>query len=177
MKVLKSVSNEIVKIPSPEAYNIKLIKECIKNFKKIIISCGCLSIKELKKLSRLKNKNKLIVLHCVSSYPLKSDECNFKKFFYLKKKFKHVGYSGHYNGIEDAIFAIANKACMIEKHFTTNNNLPGRDNKFSLTPKDLKKIKSFRDVFFNFNINRGLSLQKSEKDIFKNYRGRWIRNN
>ena len=175
MKVLKSVSSEIVKIPSPEAYNIKLIKECIKNFKKVIISCGCLNIKELKRLSKLKNKNKLIVLHCVSSYPLKSKECNFEKFFYLKRKFKYVGYSGHYNGIEDAIFAIANNACMIEKHFTTSNNLPGRDNKFSLLPNDLKKIKSIRDIFFNFNINHGLSLQKSEKDIFKNYRGRWIK--
>ena len=110
MELLKSVSNQVVKIPSPEAYNIKLIKACLKNFKKVIISCGCLNIQELKNIITLRDKKKIIVLHCVSTYPLKSKECNFQKFYYLKGKFKDVGYSGHLEGINDAIFAIANNA-------------------------------------------------------------------
>ena len=92
---------------------------------------GCLNKQELKKIITLKDKKKIIVLHCVSSYPLKTKECNFQKFNYLKGKFKDVGYSGHLEGINDAIFAIANNACIIEKHFTINKKLPGRDNKFS----------------------------------------------
>ena len=115
----------------------------------------------------------MIILHCVSAYPLKPEDCNFKKFHYLKKIFKNVGYSGHMNGIEDAIYALANKAVVIEKHFTINRNLQGRDNKFSLNEKDLSAINVLREKFYNFNINKGLGIQKKEKDIFKNYRGRW----
>ena len=60
MELLKSVSNQVVKIPSPEAYNIKLIKACLKNFKKVIISCGCLNIQELKNIITLRDKKKII---------------------------------------------------------------------------------------------------------------------
>ena len=173
LKTLSSVSKEIVKIPSPEAYNLNLIKEALKNFKKVILSVGCLNRNELKKLFQYKKNNKLIVLHCVSAYPLKPEDCNFKKFHYLKKIFNNVGYSGHMYGIEDAIYALANKAVVIEKHFTINRNLQGRDNKFSLNEKDLSAINVLREKFYNFNINKGLGVQQKEKDIFKNYRGRW----
>ena len=33
--------------------------------------------------------------------------------------------SGHFDGIEDAIYALFNGATLIEKHFTTNKRLPG----------------------------------------------------
>ena len=173
LKVLSSVSKEIVKIPSPEAYNIKLIKEALKVFKRVVLSVGCLNKNELKQIFKYKNNKKLIVLHCVSAYPLEPEDCNFKKFHYLKKIFKKVGYSGHMYGIDDAVYALANKAVMIEKHFTTNRNLQGRDNKFSLNEKDLSKICDLNEKFYNFNIDRGLGIQKKEKDIFTKYRGRW----
>ena len=173
LKILSSVSKEIVKIPSPEAYNLKLIKEALKEFKKVVLSVGCLNKSELKKLFKYKKNNKLIVLHCVSAYPLKPEDCNFRKFHYLKNVFKNVGYSGHMHGIEDAVYALANKAIMVEKHFTTNKKLEGRDNKFSLDEKDMSKICELREEFYKFNIDRGLGIQRKEKDIFRNYRGRW----
>ena len=83
-----------------------------------------------------------------------------------------VGYSGHYQGIDDAIYAISKGATLIEKHFTTNNKLPGRDNKFALLPKDFKTLKNYCDLKYKFEIDKGISLQKCEIDIFKNYRGR-----
>ena len=59
------------------------------------------------------------------------------------------------------------------KHFTINNNLPGRDNKFALNEKKLKELCSWSKLIYEMNLNHGLDLQKVEKDIFKNYRGRW----
>ena len=174
IKTLSKVSKNLVKIPSPESYNIELIEAALKTFKEVIISTGCLKLNELKKLLKYKNNKKLTILHCVSSYPIDSKNCNFKKFFYLKKNFKKVGYSGHFDGIEDAIFAMANNAVLIEKHFTTNNLLSGRDNKFALTPKKLLEMKKIRDLFLDFRISKGLDIQKNEFKIFKNYRGRWI---
>jgi sialic acid synthase SpsE len=112
-------------------------------------------------------------MHCVSSYPLTSENCNFKKFDYLKNFFSKVGYSGHYHGVEDALFAIEKGAFVIEKHFTTNNGLPGRDNKFALLPEDFKFLTNYIKKKREFQINKGLGLQKCEKDIYNNYRGRW----
>ena len=59
--------------------------------------------------------------------------------------------------------------------FTINKNLPGRDNKFSITPEEFKSMKNIRDNFEDFNFKRGLNIQKSEIEIKKYYRGRWIK--
>ncbi len=181
LKILKSTKDKWVKIPSHEAYNLKLIEFALTNFKKIIISAGCLKKDELNKLikflnSKRKYKKKICLLHCVSSYPLESRNCNFEKFYYLKKKFGRAGYSGHFQGIEDAIYALFNEAEIIEKHFTINNRLPGRDNKFALNQKQFSELNNLRLLFKNFNKSRGLGLQKCELDIYKNYRARWSKN-
>lgn len=167
------VSNNIIKIPSHEAYNIELIEEALDKFNVVILSAGCLKKNELDNLKKYKDEKKLIVLHCVSSYPLLAKNCNFSKFHYLKKIFKNVGYSGHYDGIDDGIYAIINQACIVEKHFTTDNNLEGRDNKFALNPKEFKKLSDWKKINKEFLIDNGLDLQDCEFDIFKNYRGRW----
>ncbi len=181
LKLAKSSKDSWIKIPSHEAYNFVLIKDALKNFKKVIISAGCLKKNELQKLIRLINskkkyKVKTTLLHCVSSYPLTAENCNFFKFKYLKSKFHDVGYSGHLDGIEDAVYALFNGATLIEKHFTTNRKLPGRDNKFALNYEDFSKLNNYRTKYKKFLISRGVDLQKCEKDIYKNYRGRWSKN-
>ena len=89
------------------------------------------------------------------------------------KNFEKVGYSGHFKGIEDAIYAVFNDSFLIEKHFTTDNKLPGRDNKFALNPIQFRELKEVVLLSKKFNRHMGLGLQKCERDIFKNYRGRW----
>ena len=74
-----SITKDIVKIPSPEAYNISLIKKCLKKFEIIILSLGALKKNELNKIISLTKNKKVIPMHCVSSYPLKAEDCNFYK--------------------------------------------------------------------------------------------------
>lgn len=180
LKLLKKLNDKWVKIPSHESYNLFLISYALKNFKKIIISAGCLKKIELDKLINLiinnKASKKTTLLHCVSSYPLKPQNCNFEKFHYIKKKLGKVGYSGHLDDIDDAIYAISCGAEIVEKHFTTNNQLAGRDNKFAITPIKFNNLNRFRNNYKNFIIKKGLHLQKCEIDIYKNYRGRWSKN-
>ena len=116
-------------------------------------------------------------MHCVSSYPYELNNLNFKKFENIKKLSPIYGYSGHYNGIDDAIVAISNGAKYVEKHFTVNKKLPGRDNKFAILPSDMMRISKFRDFYNKSNKFKGLNVQKCEMDIYKNYRGRWSGNN
>ena len=67
-------------------------------------------------------------------------------------------------------------AKIVEKHFTINNKLPGRDNLNAILPKEMNSLSNFRNSFVKMSIDRGLGVQKCEKDIFKNYRGRWSKN-
>ena len=58
-----------------------------------------------------------------------------------------VGYSDHTLGIEVPIAAVALGACVIEKHFTLDRNLPGPDHAASLDPEELKAmVGSIRNI-------------------------------
>ena len=94
----------------------------------------------------------------------------------LTKIYNKIGYSGHYSGIDDAKIAICLGATYVEKHFTIDKSLPGRDNKFAIDDKELLELSYFRDNFLKMNIDKGLNLQECEKDIYDNYRGRWSSN-
>ncbi len=172
-RILLKTSNKFIKIPSLEAYDLNLIKKSLDNFENVLVSTGALKSDELRNLKKFNDCENLIVLHCVSSYPLKYEDSNFSKFFYLKDNFKKVGYSGHCPGIEDAIFALSNGAIAIEKHFTTDNNLPGRDNKFAILKQDLTYLCNYEKKINQMLIDKGLDLQESEQEAYKSYRGRW----
>lgn len=58
-----------------------------------------------------------------------------------------VGYSDNGEGILVPIMARTMGACVIEKHFTLDKNLPSPDHKASLDPKELREVvKAVRDV-------------------------------
>ena len=173
---LLKFSNKFIKIPSLEAYDLELIRKSLDLFENVLVSTGALKFEELKSLEKFKNCENLTVLHCVSSYPLKLENSNFSKFFYLKEKFKKVGYSGHCEGIDDALFALSNGAVAIEKHFTSDNKLPGRDNKFAILKDELKFLCNYENSIIKMKNDKGLDLQDSEIEAFKNYRGRWKKN-
>ena len=172
-KILLETSNKFIKIPSLEAYDLDLIKKSLDNFENVLVSTGALKSDELRNLKKFNDCENLTVLHCVSSYPLKYEDSNFSKFFYLKNNFNKVGYSGHCPGIEDSIFDLSNGAVEIEKHFTTDNNLPGRDNKFAILKDDLTYLCSYEKKINEMLIDKGLDLQVSEQEAYKSYRGRW----
>ncbi len=163
-----------IKVPSHEIYNLELIKKCNDNFDKIFISVGACKWSEFESiLSQNFDFSKFYFMHCVSSYPLEEKNVNFPKFLKIKSSHSQIGYSGHLKGISDAIAAISLGAQIVEKHFTIDNNLPGRDNQFAVLPEDMKKICDYRDSFYNMSLDKGLDIQECEMDINKNYRGRW----
>ena len=176
IKFLKRINPNIIKIPSPEVNNIEMIKEASKNFKIVLVSTGASKWREILKLRKSVKRNNLIFMHCVSAYPCMLENVNLKRMQYFKKLSKIIGYSGHLPGVEDAIASISQGASYVEKHFTINKKLPGRDNKFALMPEELKKISDFRDAFQKMIKFHGLDFQKQEMDIYKNYRGRWSKN-
>src|SRR6185436_19615170 len=89
-----------------------------------------------------------ILLHCVSNYPADVSDINLRAMATMSQAFQlPVGYSDHTSGVEVALAAVALGACVIEKHFTLDRNLPGPDHKASLRPDELAAmIASIRDT-------------------------------
>jgi len=93
-------------------------------------------------------KKKITVLHCTSAYPAPMVDINLLAMKTIQNKLQvAIGYSDHSEGIEISIAAVALGATIIEKHFTTNRNLPGPDHKTSLEPSELKSmISAIRNI-------------------------------
>ncbi len=64
---------------------------------------------------------------------------------------------------------------LIEKHFTIDNKLPGRDNKFAILPKDLSQLVDSANQFRLMFENKNKSFIKQEAEVRKIYAGRWIK--
>lgn len=134
------------KIPSGEINNLLYLQKIGKLKKKVILSTGMANLKEvgnaIKVLISCGTKKKdITVLQCNTEYPTPLKDVNMNAMLTMKKIFKiNVGYSDHTQGIEASIVAAALGARIIEKHVTTNKNLPGPDHKASITEKELKNL-------------------------------------
>ena len=172
-ELLVEINCKSVKIPSFESRNTNLIKFCDSNFEKVFMSTGTSNFVEIKSSVNLFKNSELNLMHCVSMYPCNYENANLNKMKGLMKLHDKVGYSDHIQGVESAKIAIGEGACVIEKHFTIDNDLPGRDNKFAILPGNLKDLSDYisnRKAMFE---DYGLDFQQGELDSRNNYEGRF----
>jgi sialic acid synthase SpsE len=144
------------------------------------MSIGTSSYQEaIKSISEIRLA-KLNIMHCVSIYPGKYEKANLPKLVKMISEFpkistsvKRIGYSDHITGIDSAKAAISIGAGIIEKHFTIDNNLPGRDNLFSIRPDELNSLRVFADNFELMMISHGDDFLEEEFETRNNYSGRF----
>lgn len=164
-------NSKTVKVASGDLNFNHLLKEITKFNLNIILSTGASDINEIKSAIKLiKNKykskifNKLILMHCVSSYPVPDEYANTLSVKYLKDKFKLiVGYSNHVIGINACLTSICLGARVIEFHFTDNKKRKFRDHQLSLDKTDAKKLIKTGN---NFNLLLG-KYNKELSDLVK----------
>ncbi len=173
--LIKNMGIETIKIPSHEIANEKLLKFCSLNFKEIFLSAGAASSKEVIKAVRILKASDCIffLMHCVSSYPCPEENSNLLRINWLKTIHDRVGLSDHTQGLISPSIAVSMGAEVIEKHFTINKNLPGRDNKFALDPSEFRMMTKNILSTEKALINHGIENQEIELDTINNYRGRW----
>lgn len=178
ISMVQALGCEEIKIPSTESINFSLLDKCICAFSNIYISTGGLTKKELKDLINylyVSKANGITLLHCVSIYPCSMDKCNINRMEFIRSLFGvNVGYSDHTIGKQAAYVAISKGAVVVEKHFTTDQSLEGRDNKFACLPPTLLSICKFRDDYASLSIGEIDNRQREEEKI-EEYRGRWIK--
>lgn len=144
LNMLIELDVNFIKVPSGEIVNYPLLRAIGKTQKKVVLSTGMATIGEVDaalEVLRTFGSKKIILLQCNTEYPTPYEDVNLNAMDSLKGAFHlQVGYSDHSLGIEVPIAAAAKGACIIEKHFTIDKELPGPDHKASLNPKELKEM-------------------------------------
>ncbi len=142
--LLESLNAPAYKIASFEIVDLPLIRYVAERKMPVIISTGLASLEEITDAVQTAKKfgsNKIALLHCLSSYPAKSDQYNLKLLVELRNKFDiQVGLSDHTTDNIAAVAAVALGATIIEKHFTLKKDEGGVDNDFSFTPEQTAKL-------------------------------------
>jgi sialic acid synthase SpsE len=157
VKFLKKMV-KFFKIASSDITNLQLIEAVAKTNLPLVISTGASELDEIKKAVKLIkkfNNNKIVIMHCVLSYPTSNKNANLSAIIDLKQNFKSelIGYSDHTKA--ETNFNILTTAYIlgakvIEKHFTHNKKLKGNDHYHAFDYKDLmkfrKKIEEINEV-------------------------------
>ena len=133
------------KIASFEISHLRLIEFLAGTNKPLILSTGASTLDEIEWAVNYFYDNggkDISLLHTISKYPAPLSSLNLKIISELEKKFNiPVGFSDHSRSPTiGPITAVSLGGKIIEKHFTLNNNLPGPDHSFALTPIELKNM-------------------------------------
>lgn len=158
-----------VKIGSAECNSWKLIERCLKYFDYLYISTGMHTTEEkielVKRLNRAKN---VTLMHCTSLYPCPLDKLNLINLAFLNGLWPNIGLSDHSQGTDAAKYAVA-AGIDLEKHFTLDPSMEGKDQKFAMTPFELKEISDWR------NTVRTMMLSEEQYPDFesRHYIGKW----
>jgi N,N'-diacetyllegionaminate synthase len=157
------------KIASGEISNHPLLQYIANKGKPIIMSTGMSTLGEIEEaidtIYTVGNKQ-LILLHCISVYPPKTENLNLRSIPFLEKTFKTlVGFSDHSSSIVLPSVAVALGARVIEKHLTIDKDLPGPDQSFSLEPHEFKvMIKNIRETERALGFY-GKKVSENEKEV------------
>ena len=140
LDLLTSLGETTYKIPSGEITNLPYLRAIGVRARKVLMSTGMATWQEVYDavqalLACGMNKSQITVLQCNTEYPTPFEDVNLNAMVSFGRSMGlEYGYSDHTHGIEAAIAAVALGATVIEKHFTTDSNLPGPDQKTSLEP-------------------------------------------
>lgn len=153
------------KIGSGDLTNLPFLKKIAQKKKPIILSTGMANLREVKEAvdTILPTNKELILLHCTTNYPTSIREVNLKSMLTMAKEFNLlVGYSDHTENRNVSLAAVALGACVVEKHFTLDNNFSGPDHKASIEPRALKEM-----VDEIRNIERRLVIGDNPNNLIK----------
>lgn len=135
---------EAFKAGSGDLTNLPYLEKMARKGLPVIISTGMANLDESREAVEAihgTGNRQLVVLHCTTNYPCPPEQVNLAAMHTLERELEClVGYSDHTTGIEVPCLAVAAGACVIEKHFTLDKNMPGPDHRASLEPDELAQM-------------------------------------
>jgi N-acetylneuraminate synthase len=142
--LLESLDVPFFKIASMDVVHLHLLRYVARKQRPVLISTGMATMGEIEKAVdtvHAEGNEKIVLLHCVSIYPPEYETIHLRNIETLRRAFDcPVGFSDHTLGTAIPLAAIAIGACVIEKHFTLDQDMPGWDHAISANPDQMRAI-------------------------------------
>jgi len=144
---IEQFNTQCYKIASASITDRDLLTATCETGKPILLSTGMSTIEEIDAAVAFIRSfgNPLILMHCTSTYPSKTEELNLRCIPMLRERYGClVGYSGHEVGLQTTVAAVALGACVVERHLTLDRSSYGSDQSASVEPHGFKEM--VRDI-------------------------------
>jgi N-acetylneuraminate synthase/N,N'-diacetyllegionaminate synthase len=134
-------NSPFLKIASGDLTHVPLLRTVAGMDVPVVLSTGFATTDEIRRAVDELGRDRLLLLHCVGSYPTAASGANLQLIDRLKAEFGvPVGYSDHTAGIEAATAAVARGTPVVEKHFTLETDAETGDHRLSATPEELSAL-------------------------------------
>lgn len=133
------------KIASACLTDLELLRRHAATEKPVILSTGMSTYDEIDRAVETVGTDRLVLLHCTSTYPSRLDELNLEVIPRLRERYGvPVGYSGHEVGLATTVAATVKGACLVERHITLDRAMWGSDQAASVEPQGFARM--VRDI-------------------------------
>jgi N-acetylneuraminate synthase/N,N'-diacetyllegionaminate synthase len=149
--VLAELGVPFLKVPSGEITNRPFLEHVGRTGLPVVLSTGMSYLEEVvDAVAALRGAGAgpMALLQCVSNYPAAPADVNLRAMTTLAEATGlPVGLSDHTSGLAIPFAAVALGACIVEKHFTLDRNLPGPDHRASIEPAGLEAlVRGIREI-------------------------------
>jgi N,N'-diacetyllegionaminate synthase len=142
--LLDSLDVPFFKIASMDVVHLPLLRYVARRMRPVVISTGMATLGEVEQAVdtvRAEGNDQIVLLHCISIYPPEYETIHLRNMETLQRAFDcPVGFSDHTMGTAIPLAAIALGACIIEKHFTLDQEMEGWDHAISANPEEMRTI-------------------------------------
>ncbi len=159
-----------LKIASTDLNDVPILEAALASRLPLIVSTGASELSEIDEATALFREHgaaqRLVLLHCVSSYPTAISEAALSTIRLLRDRYRvWTGFSDHTEIVESGGLAVAAGAKVLEKHITLDRSWPGPDQAFSLTPDMLKRYVESAQMGWQMLGTPREGVAESEKEV------------
>jgi N-acetylneuraminate synthase len=139
--VIEAFNPPFYKIASASLTDDALLRRHRETGRPVVLSTGMSTLAEIDHAVEVLDTDKLVLLHCTSTYPSSADELNLRAIQSMSDRYGvPVGYSGHEQELSTTVAAVALGACVVERHVTLDRGMWGSDQPASLQPDELARL-------------------------------------
>jgi sialic acid synthase SpsE len=133
---LRSFGVAALKIASPELNHFPLLEEAAGYGLPLLLSSGVSTLADIERALAVTGRDRVVLLHCITSYPAPEEEYNIGLLANLRAIFGvEVGLSDHsLDPVLVPVLAALHGARVVEKHFTLSRAGSGLDDPIALEP-------------------------------------------
>lgn len=129
------------KIASASLTDDNLLRYHRRTGRPLLLSTGMSTGAQIRHAVEVLGIDKLVLMHCTSTYPSKPEELNLRMIHTLRSDFDcPVGYSGHEVGLQTTLAARMLGAAVIERHLTLDRAMWGSDQAASIEPNGFSRL-------------------------------------